>query len=56
MKKSDSVKLAILFLAALTLSGCILVPIDDGYSRGGYYDRGRGDGGYYDRHGGSRRR
>lgn len=56
MKKSDLVKLAILFLAALTLSGCILVPIDDGYGRGGYYDRGRGGGGYYDRYDGHRRR
>lgn len=55
MKKSDLVKLAILFLAALTLSGCLLVPIDDGYSRGGYY-RGHGGGGYYDRYEGPRRR
>lgn len=55
MKKSDLVKLVILLLAALTLSGCLLVPIDDGYSRGGYY-RGHGGGGYYDRHDGPRRR
>ena len=51
MRKSDLIKLAILFLAALTLSGCLLVPIDDGYRRGGYYDRG-----HYDRYDGPHRR
>jgi len=49
MNKSDLVKLALLFLAVLTLSGCILVPIDDGYSRG----RGHG---HYDRYDGPHRR
>ena len=44
MKKSDLVRLALLFLTILTLSGCLCVPypVDDGY-REGNYDRGRGD-------------
>lgn len=44
MKKALFVKIALLLLIATTLSGCILVPVDDGYRRGGNRDRG------YDEH------
>ena len=45
MRKSDLIRLALLFFTIQTLSGCLCVPypVDDGYSRGGNYDRGRGD-------------
>ena len=45
MKKSYLVRFALFFLSILTLSGCICTPypVDDGYSRGRDYDRGRGD-------------
>ena len=41
MNTSRLVRLAILLLTILTLSGCILVPVDDGYHRGGSYERDR---------------
>jgi len=50
MKKSLLVRLAIMFLVTLTLSGCILVPIDDGYHRGDSH--GGGDRGGHKDHGG----
>lgn len=58
MKKSYLVRFTLFFLAILTLSGCLCAPypVDDGYSRGRDYDRGRGgypgerhDGQRYDR-------
>lgn len=39
MKKTTSITLALLVLTILTLSGCILVPVDDGNYRGSH---GRG--------------
>jgi len=35
MKKTLIFKQILLLLTILTLSGCILVPVDDGYHRGG---------------------
>lgn len=45
MKKNLVAKLAVLILTIATLSGCILVPVDDGYQRGDRHDNGlhRGD-------------
>jgi len=43
MKKSLLVRLAILLLATLTLSGCLWVPEDNGDRRGDYHERDRGD-------------
>lgn len=43
MKKTLVAKLAILFLAFSTLTGCILAVDDDGYRRGGPHDRDHGD-------------
>lgn len=47
MKKSLLVRLILLCLTSTALAGCILVPVDDGYRGGGYYERGHGG-----RHGG----
>jgi hypothetical protein len=44
MKTTLFIRLAILLLTFSTLSGCLLIPIDDGHRNGGSYDRG------YDRH------
>ena len=46
MKKSVVTKLAILVLATMTLAGCILIPVDDGYNRGEHHDNGRHRGEY----------
>lgn len=43
MKKTLVAGIAILLLMISTLSGCILVPVDDGYRRGGGEDHHRGD-------------
>jgi hypothetical protein len=45
MRKSDLIRLALLFFTILTLSGCLCVPYpaDDGYRRGDNYDSDRGD-------------
>lgn len=54
MKKTLLVGIAIMLLIISTLSGCILVPVDDGYGRGGGGgdDHHRGDRGEHrgDRH------
>lgn len=50
MKKSLLLRLIILLVAIVTLSGCVVVPLgwdDGGYCGGGYYDRGYHGGGYY---------
>lgn len=52
MKKSLLVRLAVLLLTFLTLSGCLLVPVDGG--RGGGGSHGGGDRGEH-RGGGDRR-
>lgn len=43
MKKTFLARLAMLLLTTAMLSGCLLVPVDDGYRRGDSYDRDRGD-------------
>ena len=50
MKKTFLVRVAILFLTLSTLSGCILVPMDDGRRGGGYQggDRGGHHGEHHD--------
>ena len=48
MKKSLLVGMAILMLIASTLSGCLLVPVDDGY-RGENHHRGGHGGERHDR-------
>ncbi len=52
MKKSFIIKQIVLLLTILTLSGCILVPVDDGYQRGG--KRGGPQGDYHDHRDGPR--
>jgi len=42
MRISISGRLVILFITILTLAGCILVPVDDGYRGGNYYEREHG--------------
>jgi hypothetical protein len=42
MKKTLLVKMAIMALTISALSGCLLVPVDDGYDRGDYHGRDRG--------------
>lgn len=42
MKKTLLVGMAILMLVASTLSGCLLVPVDDGYRGDNHRDRDRG--------------
>jgi hypothetical protein len=42
MKKTLLVRLAILLLTITALSGCLLVPVDDGYRDGGSHPRDRG--------------
>ncbi len=49
MKKLIFVRLVVLTLTILALASCILVPVDDGYRGGDYYERGRG-GHHGDRH------
>lgn len=51
MNRSRLVRLAVWLLAISVLSSCILVPVDDGYRRGGSYERDRGDhrGEHYER-------
>ena len=48
MKKSLLLRLTILVLTTSMMSGCILVPVDDGYRRGDHHERDRGD--YHDDH------
>ena len=43
MTRSMLVRLVILLLTVAMVSGCILVPVDDGGRRGGYYERDHGD-------------
>jgi hypothetical protein len=43
MKIAQLVKLAFLFLATVTITGCLLVPMDDGGYRGNNQDRSRGE-------------
>jgi len=52
MKKTLLLGIAVLLLITSTLSGCILVPVDDGHRRGGGEDHHRGDRGEHrgDRH------
>jgi hypothetical protein len=42
MKKSLLVGMAIMLLITSTLSGCILVPVDDGYRGENHHERDRG--------------
>ncbi len=46
MKKSLVLRLALLALAVVMVSGCILVPVDDGFQRGGSHERPHRD--YHD--------
>lgn len=55
MRKSISIRLVVLVLSTLTLAGCILVPVDDGYRGGDYHERGHG-GHHRDRHDGNENR
>jgi hypothetical protein len=48
MKKPLLVGMAILMLVASTLTGCLMVPVDDGY-RGDNHHRGGHDGDRHDR-------
>ncbi|MDU0458722.1 MAG: hypothetical protein RW306_08310 [Geobacteraceae bacterium] len=52
MNKSFLVRLAILLVAITTLSGCLLVPVDDGFRDGDsrHRDRGEHRGDRHDRH------
>lgn len=50
MKKKLLVKLVVLLLTAVTLSGCLLVPVGIRHNHGGGHDRGHHDHG--GRHGG----
>ena len=52
MNKSLLVRLAILLVTISTLSGCLLVPIDDGFRDGDSRPRDRGEhrGDRHDRH------
>ena len=43
MKKSLLLKLSLLILTFSMLTGCLLIPVDDGMDRGGSHDRSRGD-------------
>lgn len=43
MKNRLLLKQIVLLLTILTLSGCILVPVDDGYQRGGHRGGHQGD-------------
>lgn len=43
MKTTILVKLAFLLLAIATISGCILVPLNDGGHRGNNQERSRGE-------------
>ncbi|HIJ88621.1 MAG TPA: hypothetical protein HPP97_13240 [Desulfuromonadales bacterium] len=43
MEKILFIKLAFLLLATVTISGCILVPLDDGRQRGNYPERSHGE-------------
>lgn len=43
MKKSILARLALLLLATLMLSGCLLIPVDDGYRDGSYRGRDHGE-------------
>ena len=49
MKKSLLLRQIVLLLTILTLSGCILVPVDDGHQHGG--QRGGHHDEHYDGHG-----
>jgi hypothetical protein len=40
MKKAHVVRSALLFLSLVVMSGCILVPVDDGYQSGGSHGGG----------------
>lgn len=50
MKKSLLVRMIILFVTTITLSGCIVVPL--GWYDGGHYDRGYHNRGYHGGYGG----
>jgi len=52
MNKILSVRLAIMALTISVLSGCLLVPVDDGYDRGNSHgkDRGGHQGDHHDRY------
>jgi hypothetical protein len=41
MEKTLVVRSVLLFLSLVLMSGCILVPVDDGYQSGGSHDGGR---------------
>ena len=41
MKTTHMAKLALLVLTAVTLAGCLLIPIDDGYDNRNSHDNGR---------------
>ncbi|NVN91333.1 MAG: hypothetical protein HXX11_12130 [Desulfuromonadales bacterium] len=43
MKKTLLVKMAIMALTISALSGCLWVPVDDGYNRGDSHGRDRGE-------------
>lgn len=46
MKKLLVIRLALLALAAVMVSGCVLVPVDDGFQRGKHKERPHRD--YHD--------
>jgi hypothetical protein len=42
MKKSYLVRLVILLMTILSLAGCLLIPVDDGFHGGGHNEGGGG--------------
>lgn len=42
METSYLYRLAILIMTMSMLSGCLLIPVDDGYRGGDYHERGHG--------------
>lgn len=43
MKMTPFVKLAFLFLATVPITGCLLVPLDEGRQHGNYQERSHGE-------------
>ena len=41
MKTSHEVRAVLLVMSLVIMTGCILVPVDDGYQSGGSHDGGR---------------